>query len=85
MSNLVTTLFGRTLSSLPQRYFATVKEYPFMIHRSRFGQLPVYTRYRLKGQKQTTVIRKYEGNVAVRSVSIDKKKKKTLFIFFARH
>ena len=35
---------------------------PFQVHRSRLGQLPVYTDYRTGGSRKVTIVRKIAGD-----------------------
>ena len=43
---------------------------PFRVHRSRMGNLPVYSDTRSGGSKVVTVLRKYQGDVNALSTSI---------------
>lgn len=63
--NILFQFQKRFNSSQPSSNTQIVKEYPFYIKRSLYGQLPVYTKYTHAGSKKTTIVRKYEGDVPV--------------------
>ena len=57
---------------------------PFRIHRSRQGNLPVYSDTRSGGSKVVTVVRKYQGDVHALSSMVSRLCKSDVMQFHGR-
>ena len=44
-------------------------DFGYMVKRSAFGNVPVYTDYRNGGTKKVTIIRRVDGDIAVREMT----------------
>jgi large subunit ribosomal protein L49 len=57
---------------------------PFRVHRSRNGNLPVYSDFRIGGSKVVTILRKYQGDVDALSTAVSRLCESDVYKFHGR-